>query len=59
MWANRPKLSISGVNSSISCGCEIPHTLRCDGAFKTGRKHILESLFNHVNNLPEEEEVTF
>jgi Leucine-rich repeat (LRR) protein len=53
-----PKLSISGDNSTISCGCEIPHTLRCDGAVKSGREQIIASLLNHVKNLPQEEEVT-
>ena len=53
-----PKLSFSTFTSSISCTCDIPHTLRCDGAIKSDKNQALTRLINQVKDLSPQESVT-
>ena len=53
-----PSLSIKSVNSKISCSCEIPHTLRCDGAIESDEKQVIGSLLNQVKYLAPQESIT-
>merc|ERR1719234_1180610 len=43
---------------SLSCSCDLPHTLRCDGDLPSGEKDkVLAKLVEQVANLPEDRRV--
>ena len=50
-----PSLSSSGL---ISCGCDIPYTLRCDGRVESDQQIVLTNLIDDVRNLSPNEGIT-
>eukprot|EP00092_Neocalanus_flemingeri_P011990 GFUD01012927.1.p1 GENE.GFUD01012927.1~~GFUD01012927.1.p1 ORF type:complete len:756 (-),score=145.41 GFUD01012927.1:221-2488(-) len=53
-----PTITFSSLTATISCSCDIPHTLRCDGSIKSDQKQSLTSLINQIKILSLQESVT-
>eukprot|EP00090_Calanus_glacialis_P008362 TRINITY_DN16684_c0_g1_i1.p1 TRINITY_DN16684_c0_g1~~TRINITY_DN16684_c0_g1_i1.p1 ORF type:complete len:777 (-),score=161.48 TRINITY_DN16684_c0_g1_i1:366-2696(-) len=53
-----PNISSLSSTTIISCGCDIPHTLRCDGIVKSDKRIILTRLIDKVKNLSPNEGIT-
>ena len=53
-----PNISSSSSSSLISCGCDIPHTLRCDGIVKKDQQIVLNNLTTKVKYLSANEGIT-
>lgn len=53
-----PNISTLSSTHLISCSCDIPHTLRCDGSLESDKKNILSHLINKIGKVRPSESIT-
>ena len=53
-----PNISSVSSSSLISCACDIPHTLRCDGIVQNDQQIVLTELLDKIESLSPNEAIT-